>query len=124
MSSPSTTPEPLVVDMGRYEVRLGGRVIRLEKIPMDLLILLVENWDQVVSRQQIAERLWGRDVFTDIDNGINTAIRKIRAAIHDDADHAVYLQTTVGRGYRFIGPVVVVPSERDIGRMLSDNSDE
>lgn len=119
MSVPSPITEPLVVDLGRYQVRLGGQSIRLERIPMELLILLVENWDQVVSRQQIAERLWGPDVFTDIDNGINTAVRKIRAAIRDDPDHATYIETTVGRGYRFIGPVIIIPPEREIARFMS-----
>jgi DNA-binding winged helix-turn-helix (wHTH) protein len=118
MSARLSIVEPLVVDIGRYEVRVGERVIRLEKIPMELLILLVENWDQVVSRQEIAERLWGADVFTDIDNGINTAVRKVRAAIHDDPVNAIYIQTTVGRGYRFIGPAILIPPEREIARIM------
>src|SRR5512133_429777 len=112
MSAALSIVEPVVVDIGRYEVRVGNRMIRLEKIPMELLILLIENWDQVVSRQEIADRLWGADVFTDIDNGINTAVRKVRAALHDDPEHATYIQTTVGRGYRFIGPAIIIPPER------------
>jgi DNA-binding winged helix-turn-helix (wHTH) protein len=123
MFASSLIPEPLVVDIGRYEVRHGGRVIRLEKIPMDLLILLVENWDQVVTRQEIADRLWGRDVFTDTENGINTAIRKIRAAIRDNPDQATYIHTVVGRGYRFIGPVALIPPETEIARLMAESSD-
>jgi DNA-binding winged helix-turn-helix (wHTH) protein len=122
MTAFSPVTEPLVVDLGRYEVRLGGRVIKLERIPMELLILLVENWDQVVTREQIVQRLWGCDVFTDTENGINTAVRKIRAAINDDPEHARYIQTTVRRGYRFIGPVALIPSEADIARLMSEAS--
>lgn len=120
MPAPSSIIEPVVVDIGRYAVRVGDRNVRLEKIPMELLILLVENWDQVVSRQEIASRLWGADVFTDIDNGINTAIRKIRAALNDDPGRANYIQTTVGRGYRFIGPAILIPPEREIARIMSN----
>ncbi len=115
--------EPVVVDVGRYEVRLGGHILQLERIPMRLLILLVENWDQMVSRQEIANHLWGADVFTDIDNGINTAIRKIRAAIHDSPDDARYIKTTVGHGYRFIGPAIIIPPEREISRLASTPAD-
>lgn len=122
MSAPPHVPEPLVVDVGRYEVRLCDRVVRLERLPMELLILLVENWDQVVSRDQIAEHLWGRNVFSDTENGINTAVRKIRAAIQDDPDHALYIQTTVGRGYRFVGPVVLIPPDKEIAKLMSDST--
>jgi len=57
-----------------------------------------------VSREQIANSLWGKDVFVDVEQGINTAIRKIRMALEDDSVQPKYLQTVVGRGYRFVGP--------------------
>jgi DNA-binding winged helix-turn-helix (wHTH) protein len=57
-----------------------------------------------VTREQIASQLWGKDVFVDVEQGINTAIRKVRMALEDDSDQPQYLQTVVGRGYRFIGP--------------------
>lgn len=115
-AAPSLIPEPVIVDIGRHEVRHCDRIIRLEKLPMKLLILLVRNWDQLVSREEIAEHLWGRDVFNDTENGINTAMRKIRIAIEDDPDHASYILTVVGHGYRFIGPAVLVPPDRELER--------
>src|SRR6266498_5327331 len=56
----------------------------------------------VVTRQDIITRLWGKDVFVDTEHGINTAIRKIRTALHEDAERPRYVQTVLGRGYRFI----------------------
>jgi TolB-like protein/DNA-binding winged helix-turn-helix (wHTH) protein len=91
------------LDGARFELRRGGRVQRLERIPLELLILLAERNGEVVSRQQIIERLWGKDVFVDTEHGINTAIRKVRAALRDDAEKSRYIQTVSGKGYRFIG---------------------
>ena len=72
---------------------------------MDLLILLVENPRQLVPRSEIAERLWGPDVFVDVETGVNTAISKVRQALRDDADRPVYVETVAGKGYRFIAPL-------------------
>jgi len=87
-------------------------MLRLEKIPMELLILLVERREQLVNREEIIERLWGRDVFLDTEQGINTAIRKIRLALRDDPDEPRYLLTVVGKGYRFIGPIAVISNAK------------
>ena len=90
------------LDAARFELRRNGRVLKLERIPMELLILLSEKDGLVVTRQEIIERLWGKDVFVDTEHGINTAIRKIRAALHEDADRPRLVQTVQGKGYRFV----------------------
>jgi TolB-like protein/DNA-binding winged helix-turn-helix (wHTH) protein len=90
------------LDRARYELRRKGRALKLERIPMELLILLVEKDGHVVTRQEIVERLWGKDVFVDTEHGINTAIRKIRAALREDAERPRYVQTVAGKGYRFV----------------------
>ena len=59
--------------------------MKVEKQAMDLLLLLIAQRETVVGREQIAEKLWGKDVFVDVEDGINTAIRKIRRALGDDA---------------------------------------
>jgi TolB-like protein/DNA-binding winged helix-turn-helix (wHTH) protein/Tfp pilus assembly protein PilF len=92
----------------RYELRRGEQVLRLEKIPMELLILLAERKDQLVGRQDIIERLWGNDVFLDTEQGINTAVRKIRLVLRDDPEKPKFLQTVVGKGYRFVGPITLI----------------
>ena len=66
------------LDVSAYELRRGGRPIRLERQPMELLILLVERSRELVTREQIVARLWGDEIFVDVDTGVNTAIRKIR----------------------------------------------
>ena len=68
---------------------------------MELLILLTTRRGELVTREEIAERLWGKEVFVDIDHGINTAIRKIRRALGDDPDNPRFVETVVGKGYRF-----------------------
>lgn len=95
------------LDQSRYRLQRGERYLRLEKLPMELLILLLERPGELVSREEIATRLWGKDVFLDTDHSINTAVRKIRQVLHDDPDKPLYVETVVGKGYRFAAPVTV-----------------
>jgi Tol biopolymer transport system component/DNA-binding winged helix-turn-helix (wHTH) protein len=96
------------VDRIAYQVRRSGRSLRLERIPMETLFLLVERRGRLVSREEIIERIWGKDVFLDTDNSINSAIRKIRQALKDDSEDPVFIQTVTGKGYRFIADVTEV----------------
>ena len=81
--------------------------MRLEGLPLQLLMFLIENKGQLVTREQIADELWRKDVFVDVEQGINTAIRKVRMALEDDTAQPQYLQTVVGRGYRFVAATSV-----------------
>lgn len=94
------------LDSSRFELRRHDRPQKLERIPMELLILLLEKNGRVVSRQEIVERLWGKDVFLDTEHGINTAIRKIRTALREDAERSRFIQTVSGKGYRFVPEAV------------------
>ncbi|MGA9814251.1 MAG: protein kinase [Terriglobales bacterium] len=103
--------EDFELDLRAYELRRAGQVLKLERIPMELLLLLIEGRGQLVARNQIIERIWGRSVFLDTDNSINAAIRKIRHALKDDPEQPRFVQTITGRGYRFIAQVVeVIPA--------------
>ena len=93
------------LDLRAYELRRSGRPLRLERIPMELLLLLVRERGQLVTRDQIIEKIWGKDVYLDTDTSINTAIRKIRQALRDDPENPRFIQTVTGKGYRYIGPV-------------------
>jgi DNA-binding winged helix-turn-helix (wHTH) protein len=93
------------LDVVAYVILRDGARIQLEKMPMDALILLVENAGTLVRRGQIEAALWAPDVFVERDSAINTAIRKIRQALGDDADTPRFIETVVGKGYRFIAPV-------------------
>ena len=96
------------LNVSRYELTLNGKRVRLERQPMELLILFVKRKDELVTREQIIDKLWGKNVFVDVDRSINSAIRKIRAALKDDSAAPRFLETVVGKGYRFIGEIDVV----------------
>ncbi len=101
----------LEVDLGRYELRRSGRRIRIEKKPMELLIFLLERREQMVSRDEIVKRLWRSDLFIDTEKNINNIVRKLRTALGDNADRPRFLETVVGKGYRFVGPVRVIDAK-------------
>jgi DNA-binding winged helix-turn-helix (wHTH) protein/tetratricopeptide (TPR) repeat protein len=96
------------LDLGRYELRHRGRRVKLEKKPMELLIFLVGRREQLVSRKDIVRKLWRSDLFIDTAPNINNIVRKIRAALGDTSAKPRFLETVVGKGYRFIGPVRVI----------------
>jgi TolB-like protein/DNA-binding winged helix-turn-helix (wHTH) protein len=93
------------LDRNSYELRRAGRALKLERIPLDILLLLVERRGGLVSREDIVAKIWGKDVFLDTDNSINSAIRKIRQVLKDDSENPVFIQTVTGKGYRFIAVV-------------------
>src|SRR5579864_8998187 len=88
------------LDLAAYELRRDGRALRLPRIPMEVLRLLLEQRGNLVTRDEIIERIWGREVFVDTDNSINAAIRKIRQVLKDDADEPHFIQTVPAKGYR------------------------
>jgi len=101
-------PEELIrfsgceLNASAFELRRGRRTIKLERIPLKVLLLLIQERGKVVTREGIADRIWGKAVFVDVDNGINTAIRKIRQALNDDPQGPRFVETIAGIGYRFI----------------------
>jgi TolB-like protein/DNA-binding winged helix-turn-helix (wHTH) protein/Tfp pilus assembly protein PilF len=96
------------LDPGAYRLRHGGRVVRLERIPLDLLFLLAERRGQLVTRQEILGHIWGKDIALDVDNSINTAVLKIRRAVKDNSENPRFLHTIPGKGYRFDADCVEV----------------
>ncbi len=97
--------EGFEVDPRAFELRRSGRVLKLERIPLQVLLILIEQKGQLVTRDEIVEKIWGKGVFLDTDNSINGAVRKIRQVLKDDPQEPRYVQTLPGRGYRFIAPV-------------------
>ena len=104
------------LDYARFQLCRRGNPVPLEGLPLQLLMFLVEKRGQLVTREQISSELWSKDVFVDVEQGINTAIRKIRRALADDAGEPQYLQTVVGRGYRFVAPT----AEEDASSQVPD----
>jgi DNA-binding winged helix-turn-helix (wHTH) protein/tetratricopeptide (TPR) repeat protein len=108
MRSSKPVADEFELDLGRYELRRRGRRVKLEKKAMELLIFLSSRRDQLVSRQDIMTKLWRTDLFVDTDASLNNVIRKIRAAFGDSPLKPRFLETVVGKGYRFIGPIRVI----------------
>ncbi len=110
-SKPALSPDSIrfgddfELDVRAYELRSAGIPLKLKPIPMELLLFLVERRGELVTREQIVERIWGKGVFLDTDNSINGAISKIRQVLRDDAQQPRFVQTVTGRGYRFIAPL-------------------
>ena len=83
---------------------MGSR-IRLQEQPFRILALLLERSGQLVTREEIRQKLWSPDTFVGFDDALNTAVRKLRAALNDSADNPRFLETVPRRGYRFVAPV-------------------
>jgi DNA-binding winged helix-turn-helix (wHTH) protein/tetratricopeptide (TPR) repeat protein len=109
------------LDTERFELLRSGRSVKVERMPMELLILLVSKNGQLVTRAEIAGRLWPDDVFVDTEHGINSFIRKIRQALRDDSDQPRYLQTVTGKGYRFIAPIARMNGTHATGPAFSSS---
>jgi TolB-like protein/DNA-binding winged helix-turn-helix (wHTH) protein len=99
-----------------YELRRLQKPVKIEKIPMELLIFLATQQGRLVTRKEIIEQIWGADVFLDTEHAINTAIRKIRLTLGDDADQPRFVQTVVGKGYRFAAVIQETASNGETKR--------
>lgn len=100
------------LDLAAYQLRRAGRPLKLPRIPMEVLRLLIEERGKLVAREQIIQRIWGKEIFVDTDNSINAAIRTIRRVLRDDSEEPRFIQTIIGCGYRFIAAVdVMAPQE-------------
>ena len=93
------------LNVASYELRRRGRPVHVERLPMDLLLLLVSRPGDLVTREDIVAKLWGEDVFLDTENAINTAVRKLRQALHDHPKNPTFVQTVPAKGYRFAAPL-------------------
>jgi len=95
------------LDLNTGELRKGGVKLRLQGQPVQVLTLLLERAGDVVTREELREKLWASDTFVDFDHSLNTAINKVREALGDSASSPRYVETLARRGYRFIAPVQV-----------------
>lgn len=110
MSSQPTAPRVIrfglfELDLSTRELRKQDRNIKLQDQPFQVLALLLSRPCQIVTREELQQALWPADTFVEFDQGLNTAIKKIRLALGDAADHPRFIETVPRRGYRFIAPV-------------------
>ena len=96
---------PFEVSMPSRELRKHGARVRLPGQPFDILAILLERAGEVVTREELQQRLWPADTFVDFEHGVNNAVKKLRTALGDSADHPVYVETLARVGYRFIAPL-------------------
>src|ERR1700680_150553 len=96
---------PYELDLSRHELRKQDRRLRLSASLMRLLGLFVSRAGVLITREEIAQRLWTDPQNIDISNGINTAINRLRTKLGDDPALPIYIETVIGIGYRFVAPV-------------------
>src|SRR5580704_7733984 len=87
------------------ELRRNRTSLKLQPQPAKVLALLVSRPGEIVTRQDLAQQVWGSETFVDFEQGLNFAIRQIRSALEDDAEHPRFLETLPKRGYRFTASV-------------------
>jgi cholera toxin transcriptional activator len=112
MLTPHASPARRIVRFGVFEVdlaagelRKSGRKLRLQEQPFQMLALLLERPGDVITREELRQKLWPADTFVDFDHSLNTAVNKVREALGDSASHPLYVETIARRGYRFLAPV-------------------
>jgi len=93
------------VDVRAGELHKNGVKLKLQEQPFQVLCLLLEHPGELVSREELRDRLWPADTFVDFDHGLNAAIKRLRDALGESADAPVFIETLARRGYRFIAPV-------------------
>ena len=117
-SKPSQTPSPdagiirfgsFEVDVRAGELRRSGLRVKLSGQPFDVLVTLLQKPGQVVSREELHDRLWAQDTFVDFEHGLNKAINRVREALGDNSDNPRFIETLPRRGYRFLAPVTPPP---------------
>jgi DNA-binding winged helix-turn-helix (wHTH) protein len=94
-----------VVDARAGELFRRGKKIKLQQQPMQVLLALLEKPGQIVTREELRQRIWPADTFVDFEHSLNTAIKKLRLALGDRANKSKFVETLPRRGYRFLSSV-------------------
>src|SRR5215469_15068166 len=97
------------VDVRAGELRRAGVKVKLSGQPFDVLVALLEKPGQIVTREELHDKLWSQDTFVDFEQGLNKAINRVRDTLGDDADNPRFIATLPRRGYKFIAPVEALP---------------
>src|SRR5215475_14018078 len=101
------------LDLQRAELRKHGVKVKLQEQPLKVLQVLLENPGQIVSRDELRQRVWPANTFVEFDQGLYSAMARLRDALGDSSDSPRFIETVARRGYRFIAPVRVAPSTPD-----------
>jgi TolB-like protein/DNA-binding winged helix-turn-helix (wHTH) protein/tetratricopeptide (TPR) repeat protein len=107
------------LDLDAFELKSNGNPVKLERRPLDLLVLLAKQPGRMVTREEIIAALWPPKVIIDFDSGVNTLVRKVRNALRDSSESPRFIETVPGRGYRFIAAVQAVTEPASISASIS-----
>ena len=128
MALPHASPATRIVRFGVFEadlsageLRKSGRRVRLQEQPFQMLALLLERPGDVVTREELRQKLWPADTFVDFNHSLNTAIKKVREALGDSASSPCYVETIAKRGYRFLAPVERESAPQQSAHAVSDS---
>src|SRR5580698_8727263 len=122
-------PPPRMIRFGVFELDLRsgelqkqGRKIRLEGQPVQVLMCLLENPGELVTREELHRKLWPADTFVNFEHGLNAAVKRLRQALNDSAGNPRFVETLPRRGYRFIAPIQTVAASEDVSgvNMVND----
>jgi DNA-binding winged helix-turn-helix (wHTH) protein len=123
MNQVSATPPMRFIRFGLFEadlqageLRKNGLKIKLQEQPFRVLSLLLERAGEIVTREELRQKLWSTDTFVDFEHSLNTSVKKLRQALGDSADNPRFVETVARRGYRFIAPV------EPVGERLSNSN--
>src|SRR5580704_6290918 len=111
------------LDRDAMELRKHGVPIRLQEQPLRVLTTLVERPGEIVTRDELRERIWGKDTFVDFEQSLNKAVNRLREARNDEAGQPRYVETVPRRGYRFIAPVTQPQPKEQPPELLTPASD-
>ena len=115
---------PFQLDSSKATLTRNSNQLKLQDLPYRLLAILVEKPGEIVSREEVRQRLWPQNTFVEFDNSLGVAIRKIRDALGDNADAPCYVETVPRRGYRFLAPVTTVTESQDPVRPVTPETDK
>jgi TolB-like protein/DNA-binding winged helix-turn-helix (wHTH) protein len=131
-TEPTTRSRPVrfgtfEADLNTRELRKSGLRIKLQGQPFEILVMLLERPGELVTREDLQQRLWPTDTFVDFDHGVNAAMNRLREALGDSAENPRFVETVPRRGYRFIAPIdsqVSAPSGSSVAPAEGSSSTE
>src|SRR6516164_1190497 len=96
------------VDAARNALTRGGMRVKIQDQPFRVLMLLLGRPGEIITREELRQKLWPEGTYVDFDGSLNVVLKKLRAALHDDSANPTFVETVPRQGYRFIAPVTVV----------------
>src|ERR1700729_167240 len=106
---------PFELNTGEESLARNGARVKVQDLPYRLLVMLLERPGEIVTREEVRQRLWPENTFVEFDNSLGVAIRKVRESLGDNAEAPHYVATVPRRGYRFLAPVSVQTLEQPLG---------